>query len=68
MKNKYALTLFAIVIFLSATKTEAQTTVVDSFMHDNIWRNYRIFLPAGFSSSVEAPLVLNLHGYTSTAN
>jgi polyhydroxybutyrate depolymerase len=45
----------------------AQTTVVDSFMFDGIYRNYRLFVPAVYNSNTATPLVLNLHGYTSNA-
>ncbi|HYG53543.1 MAG TPA: PHB depolymerase family esterase [Flavobacteriales bacterium] len=45
----------------------AQTTVIDSFVHDGVYRNYRIYVPAIYSGSQPVPLVLNLHGYTSNA-
>lgn len=45
----------------------AQTTIVDSIIHDNIERNYRLYVPASYNGSVAVPLVFNLHGYTSNA-
>ncbi len=65
--KKLSTLLFIALLFFVSNRTQAQTTVIDSFMHDNVWRNYRTFLPSGFNSSVEMPLVLNLHGYTSNA-
>lgn len=45
----------------------AQTTIIDSFVHDGIYRNYRLYVPASYTGSTAVPLVLNLHGYTSNA-
>ena len=45
----------------------AQTTVIDSFMFDGVYRNYRLYVPAVYNSNTAVPLVLNLHGYTSNA-
>lgn len=45
----------------------AQTTIVDSIIHDNIERNYRLYVPASYDGSEAVPLVFNLHGYTSNA-
>jgi polyhydroxybutyrate depolymerase len=45
----------------------AQTTVIDSIIHDGIYRNYRLYVPAAYNGSTAVPLVLNLHGYTSNA-
>lgn len=45
----------------------AQTTVIDSFVHDGIYRNYRVYIPAIYDGSEPVPLLFNLHGYTSNA-
>lgn len=45
----------------------AQTAVIDSFIHDGIYRNYRLYVPAIYNSNTAVPLLLNLHGYTSNA-
>jgi polyhydroxybutyrate depolymerase len=52
---------------LNSLFAKAQTTVIDSIIHDGVWRNYRIFLPTGFNTATPLPLVFNLHGYTSNA-
>ncbi|RYD51142.1 MAG: T9SS type A sorting domain-containing protein [Sphingobacteriales bacterium] len=43
----------------------AQTTVVDSFRHNNVWRSFRVYVPAALPTS--APLILNLHGLGSNS-
>jgi polyhydroxybutyrate depolymerase len=40
----------------------------DSFLVDGTYRNFILHVPAGFNASVNHPLVLNLHGYTSNAS
>jgi polyhydroxybutyrate depolymerase len=59
--------LFLLVFVLIQSGVTAQTTIVDSIIHNGVWRNYRLFLPSGFSASDQLPLVFNLHGYTSNA-
>ncbi len=59
--------LITLLCLFFTLQLSAQTTVVDSFTYEGVWRNYRIFLPTGFNSSVQRPLVFNLHGYTSNA-
>ena len=43
----------------------AQTTLVKTMMYGGLSREYRIYVPASYSAAHAAPLVLNLHGYTS---
>ncbi len=45
----------------------AQTTLVDSIISGGIYRNYRLYKPAAYTGTTARPLVLNLHGYTSSA-
>ncbi len=52
---------------INLTFARAQTNRVDSILHEGIWRNYRLFFPAGFNTSTQYPLVFNLHGYGSNA-
>lgn len=44
-----------------------QQTINASIMHDNIQRDYILYIPASYSPGTEAPLVLCFHGYTSSA-
>lgn len=46
---------------------EAQTTVVDSFLCDNVWRSYRLYVPASYTPANQSPVVLNMHGLGSNA-
>lgn len=58
-----------IILFLFlTTKGNSQTTLIDSIFHDGVWRNYRVYVPAIYTSATSVPLVLNLHGYTSNAS
>ena len=54
------------ILSLTLSATHAQT-VVDSFLHDSIMRDYRLYLPPGYTPGESLPIVLNFHGYTSTA-
>ena len=56
-------------LFTIALSTIAvcQQTVTGTIMHNGIQRDYRLFIPSGYSASSPAPLVFNLHGYTSNA-
>lgn len=45
----------------------AQTTIVDGFTWDGLARSYRVYIPSGYTQGDELPLVLNYHGFTSTA-
>jgi polyhydroxybutyrate depolymerase len=42
-------------------------TVIDSLISGGLKRKFRIYVPAVYSPSKPAPLVLDLHGYTSNA-
>ena len=44
-----------------------QQTVYDSIIHDNVYRNYIVYVPATYNPSQSTPLVFNLHGRTSNA-
>lgn len=39
-----------------------------SFTHNSIVRSYIVHLPTGYTTSTQYPLVINMHGYTSTAS
>lgn len=56
--------VFFVVIFFQQSSTSAQ---VYSFNFDGVTRSYRVHLPPNYSSSNTYSMVLNLHGYTSTA-
>lgn len=52
-------------VFVSAL-AQAQTTVSGSFMHDNINRTYSFYVPASYNPARPVPLVLGLHGTSSS--
>jgi len=64
MKKGLLLGLFALLFCL---KSFSQTTIVDSFKSDGIWRSYRLYIPANYSSANARPLILNMHGLGSNA-
>ncbi len=43
----------------------AQTTLSKTIVFGGISRAYRLYIPASYHATAAAPLVLNLHGYTS---
>lgn len=45
----------------------AQQTINGSITHDDIQRDYILYVPAIYSDSVAVPLVYNFHGYGSSA-
>jgi polyhydroxybutyrate depolymerase len=59
--------ILAVVFFIAASSSFA-IDVRDSFIVDAVYRNYIVHLPASYNASNQYPLVLNLHGYTSTAD
>lgn len=45
----------------------SQQTISSSITHDNLQRDYILYLPANYDGASTVPLVLNFHGYTSNA-
>lgn len=64
--NKRLNILIAIMLLLVAL-VNGQQTIQGNFMHDSISRNYLLYVPASYSHTTSAPLVINLHGYGSNA-
>ncbi len=62
--KKYKL-LFAFISFVLITN--AQQTFTGSIIHDNIEREYIIYIPDIYSDDVPVPLLFNFHGYGSNA-
>mgnify|MGYP003728380537 FL=1 len=46
----------------------SQQTINGSIMHDNMQRDYILYVPAMYNANNPTPLVFNFHGYTSNAN
>ena len=65
MINKKIISFTFFIITFSSI--QSQTTTIDSIFYDGLWRNYRLFLPNGFNTISQHPLVFNLHGYGSNA-
>ena len=45
----------------------AQTTILGNIQSGGLTRDYRLYVPAAYTGTSPVPLVLNLHGYTSSA-
>jgi polyhydroxybutyrate depolymerase len=59
--------LFSLPVLFLTTLVTAQTTVTGSIQHDGEERDYRLYLPEGYSQNASWPLVFNLHGFGSNA-
>ncbi|MBC8266245.1 MAG: hypothetical protein H8E84_04705 [Flavobacteriales bacterium] len=46
----------------------SQQTINASITHDNVQRDYILYVPTMYNANNPTPLVLNFHGYTSNAN
>jgi polyhydroxybutyrate depolymerase len=60
---KHSLAILSLALIASSAFGQGQT-LNKSFMHGGIARNYTLFVPSGYTQQVDAPLVVNLHGYT----
>lgn len=59
--------LLTITFVLSVAQNVLSQSVVRTMMHDGIQRTYRVYEPAIYDGSEAVPLIINLHGYTSSA-
>jgi polyhydroxybutyrate depolymerase len=61
--------LYLSLLLLTGFFVSAQTgvTVVDSINSSSIYRTYRLYRPLSYTGSQAYPLVINMHGYTSSA-
>ena len=48
--------------------TLSQQAINGSIIHDNLQRDYILYVPATYNASNPTPLVFNFHGYTSNAS
>ena len=46
----------------------SQQIINQSITHNGGQRDYILYVPANYNSSVAVPLIFNFHGYTSNAN
>lgn len=58
--------LFTILLFCcSCLQVFSQATITDSILHEGVYRDYFLYVPAIYDDSQPVPLLLNLHGYSS---
>jgi polyhydroxybutyrate depolymerase len=75
MRLIFSLTLALMVVFLNFTSCKKEITdiyiphpnTMDTIMHDGIIRTFLLHVPPDYSVVNEIPLVVALHGYTSSA-
>ncbi|MDX2135015.1 MAG: PHB depolymerase family esterase [Saprospiraceae bacterium] len=60
-------TISNILALLATSALTAQTTLTGTITHNGLQRDYRLYVPAGYNPAKAAPLVFNLHGFTSNA-
>ena len=55
-----------ILCLFTLAQASAQTTLTGTIQSGGLIREYRLYVPAAYTGSTAVPLVLNLHGYTSS--
>ena len=68
MTNKKVFFKFLLVYLMSSLNLNGQQTINGIINHDNIQRQYIMYVPASYSSANPVPLVFCFHGYGSSAN
>ena len=54
-------------LFICSLAAQAQTTLIASIMSGGTPRSYRLYIPAAYAPGMQWPLVIDMHGYTSSA-
>jgi len=61
-------TFLASLLFCFAVMSVAQQTIEGSITHDDLEREYILYIPANYDGNEAVPLIFNFHGFTSNAN
>ncbi|MFK7906892.1 MAG: T9SS type A sorting domain-containing protein [Chitinophagales bacterium] len=71
MNNKFnfkkASIIVCLLLFCSFTLCYGQQTISGTLEHDNLQREYVLYVPANYTGEAAVPLLFNFHGYTSNA-
>ena len=59
--------LLILVMTFTMLQLRGQQTIYDTISHDGILRSYILYVPEVYTPGESVPLIINLHGYTSTA-
>ena len=78
MKTKAILFFFSFILFISCESSEENTQVDEdviitglqtkTFSHDNVNRNYLVYIPNSYDSEIDYPLMFLFHGFGGIAN
>jgi polyhydroxybutyrate depolymerase len=63
----YRYLVFTLASLFFAGAVFSQQTLTQSFSHNGVNRSYIIYIPASYNANSPVPLLLNFHGYTSSA-
>ncbi len=59
--------LICLLLFCSFSISYGQQTITATLEHDNLQREYTLYVPANYTGEDAVPLLFNFHGYTSDA-
>lgn len=62
MKSLFTLTLL---LLGTIVWSQSGSMISNSFTHNSVTREYKLYVPASYDGNTAVPLVFNLHGYTS---
>ena len=78
MKTKAILFFFSFILFISCESSEENTQVDEdaiitglqtkTFSHDNVNRNYLVYIPNSYDSEIDYPLMFLFHGFGGIAS
>jgi polyhydroxybutyrate depolymerase len=58
---------YLVLFFFLPFASFGQQLINETIIHDGLTRSYTIYVPASYTPGTPAPMVLNFHGYTSSA-
>lgn len=59
---------YSLLLLFFSVSLHSQQTLLETLEHDELEREYYLFVPSSYEAGTEVPLVFNFHGRGSTAN